>query len=227
LALTFDTDWVPQFVMDHVWERLRARPVPATVFCTSAYKFPDDLELEAGLHPNFMPGSTHGASEDECLSHLRALYPQAKGSRSHRLFWHSGLRGRLMGHGIRYDASTFCPLQPHLEPWDLYGFTKLPVWWGDGFHLLRGLGTARFAPPGLETPGLKILVFHPIHIYLNTAELERTKAGLAGLDLPRATPRELEPWRNPGPGVATLFQDVLTLIARRGGAGVLASLLTA
>lgn len=231
--LTMDTDWAPQFVLDHALSLIGDHGVPVTLFCTSPYHLPEDLQadgsVETALHPNFMPGSTQGppnAGEEERLRHLLALYPTARGSRSHRFYWHSGLRNRLLNCGLAYDASIFCPLQSHLVPYDYYGLTRFPTWWADGYHLLKGFALDRFAPPGMEMPGLKILNFHPIHVYCNTSDLGRMKKALATIQLPEAGPEDLEPLRSDGHGVETLFISALKMMAGREGATCLESILS-
>lgn len=230
-VLTMDTDWAPQFVLDHVLDMLRTYNAPATLFCTSAYDLPADMlangTLEIGLHPNFMPGSTQGppdAGEEGRLRHLLDLYPDAIGSRSHRFYWHSGLRALLLRNGLRYDASIFCPLQSHLHEYDYYGLTRFPTWWADGYHLLQGLELDRFAPPGMHEPGLKILNVHPIHVYCNTNDLGRMKKSLAGVRLPEAEPNDLAPLRSRGAGVETLFLSALRMMADQDEPAILRAL---
>ncbi len=215
-VLTFDTDWAPQFVLDYVLERVRECRVKATVFCTSRYDFSSGVEIEAAIHPNFMSDSTQGNVEEEVVRRLKSWWPDAVGSRSHGLFWHSGLYGILSRHGIRYDCSQFLPLHPGLEKVSHCGLERFPIWWTDGLHLHRGLPLERFNVPGMEAPGLKVLIFHPIHIYLNTKEAGGHKEAIrrAG-PLREAAPKDLAPFRNEGFGVESLFVSALEHIAAR------------
>lgn len=231
-VLTMDTDWAPGFVLDYVLDLVRQYRVPVTLFCTSAYELPTDLAqaglLEASLHPNFMADSTQGAPDaDERgrLRHLLRLHPEAVGSRSHRFFWHSGLRAALMDCGLRYDASIFCPLQSHLVGYDYYGLMRYPTWWADGYHLLQGMSAEAFDPPGFTEPGLKILNFHPIHVYLNTSDLAGVRRGMAGMRLHECEPRDLDPLRAGGFGVQTLFVDALRRLAEQGRSCLMRDLL--
>jgi hypothetical protein len=215
-ALAFDTDWVPQFVLDHVMNQLLAYNMPATIFCTSPYDFPSEPLLEKAWHPNFMPGSTQGDGEESCLDYLKSLYPDAVGSRSHRLYWHSGLRKRLMERGIRYDASLQCPLQTHLSHYTFAGLTRFPIWWSDGLHLLSGMDLEKVNIPDWDEPGLKTMVFHPIHIYCNTRDYNEMQPKLRRVNLPQASEVDLAGLRNPGPGVGMLFSKILKRLTKEG-----------
>ena len=114
-VITLDTDWVPQYVLDVALEQLREYKLPATVFCTSPYVFADD-NIEPALHPNFFPGSSHGTTETECLGTVRAMYPLARGSRSHAYYWHSRMYALLTELGLNYDSSMLLPFQSHIIP---------------------------------------------------------------------------------------------------------------
>jgi len=225
-ALTFDTDWVPQFVMDHVIDFLAAYDLPATFFCTSPYKLPRNEQIETALHPNFLENSTQGEDEESRLQYLKDLYPEAIGSRSHRFYWHSGIKTLLQSKGILYDASLPCPLQTHLGRIDSFGIIRFPTWWTDGFQLLSKRRMDVFDLPGMRTPGLKVMMFHPIHIYCNTNSHTDFKAAMRGFDLPNATPGDLEGLRNPGQGISTFFEAVLSHLKARKNTCTLKNLCT-
>ena len=75
-ALTFDVDWAPDFVIETVSDILISRSVKCTWFVTNHSPaveklfFQKDL-FELGLHPNFLPGSTHGATEKDVMQHMK------------------------------------------------------------------------------------------------------------------------------------------------------------
>ena len=230
-VMTMDTDWAPQFVINHALAMLAEHAIPTTIFCTSPYNFPrkllDEGNLEIALHPNFMPDSTQGpagASEEDRLRHLLEIYPEAKGSRSHRLYWHSGIRKLLMRNGLTYDASIFCPLQSHLKGYDYYGLTRFPIWWADGYHLMQKFSLNKFEPPGIATSGLKILNFHPIHIYCNTRDLPHTKERLARFRLEEASPSDLAPLRSHGVEIEKTFAETLKRLATSESTALLSEL---
>ena len=207
--ITLDTDWVPQFVLDHALALLAEHGTAATVFCTGPYDLAA-ANVEAALHPNFLPGSTQGHDPDEILATLKGYWPKAVGSRSHRLFWHSGLRAVLKRHGIRYDCSSLLPLCPQSRPADSGGLLHTTIWWSDNQHMVHSRDPKAFELPGRDEPGLKVLLFHPIHIYLNTVNLEDYRRGLRNLPpFQELRPEDLAPLRRSGPGMETFFKAVL------------------
>src|SRR5207244_3974947 len=73
-----------------VAEQLMASQVRATWFVThmspAISRLRRNPELfELGIHPNFLPGSTHGDTPDAVLRHCRALVPDAVSMRTHCL----------------------------------------------------------------------------------------------------------------------------------------------
>ena len=76
--ITFDIDWAPDFMIQNIMDQLEAAGVKSTWFITNdtpalerMRQFPDLYEL--GIHPNFLPGSSHGSSVDEVLNNLMDL----------------------------------------------------------------------------------------------------------------------------------------------------------
>jgi hypothetical protein len=213
IVLTFDTDWAPQFVIDEVMAILREAGVKATFFYTSSYWGTDDPLFERAIHPNFMSGSTQGASEDEILRRLKTWYPDAVGSRSHRLYWHSGLAGRLSNVGILYDSSLILPFHQNLEPFEIQGMTRFPFWWSDPLHLARDLPFSCLQLPNVDRPGLKVFNFHPIHIYLNTSDLGNFSETMKKVQpFIETTPDVLSNFREQECGIRTMFVDVLEYV---------------
>lgn len=213
-SLTFDTDWVPQFILNDVLSQLQDAGLTGTFFCTGAYA-PFPPSMEAGIHPNFLGDSTMGGSEEECLAFIRRLYPQAIGSRSHCYYWHNRLRNLFLAQGLRYDSSQLLPLQPNLRPHSIFGLTHFPVWYSDGVHMQLGAACNTFSPDGLWDPGLKVLLFHPLHIYLNSRSVQESKELLGGCEVPFVT-EELRTKRRSGHGMRTLFQAALKHIQDSG-----------
>lgn len=73
-ALTIDIDWVPDWIIEEVASILIDHNVKATWFVTHASPAVDKLQqmpelFELGMHPNCLPGSTHGDTEDEVQFH--------------------------------------------------------------------------------------------------------------------------------------------------------------
>jgi peptidoglycan/xylan/chitin deacetylase (PgdA/CDA1 family) len=68
VCVTLDVDWASDAMIDQTARILLEHEVPATWFITHASAAVDRLRdhpelFELGIHPNFLPGSTHG----ECM----------------------------------------------------------------------------------------------------------------------------------------------------------------
>lgn len=175
LCFTTDIEWSPDWAIRDLFELADRYGVPLTPFLThrSGYLATrlaagDDV----GLHPNFLPGSTHGVTIDEVIACVRALWPQAVSFRSHCFYDDTRMLRSIAAAGIRYDSNMLAFCAPFLAPFiTVAGTTRLPVFWEDDVHAASGLAweldTIREA---LETPGLKIMNVHPLFVALNTPD---------------------------------------------------------
>jgi hypothetical protein len=225
-VLTLDVDWAPDFVWRAVAEEVGRRGVRATWFVTHPSPVLEELRAapdlhELGIHPNFLPGSTHGTEADDVLGHLLELVPEARCSRSHGLLQWGDLFRTLMACPIRIDSSTFLPGLAGIAPVHQWrageSLLRIPFFFADDHELEK-------PDPGfelgahLEVDGLKVFDFHPLHVYLNSsepaqyAELKR-EAG----DIRNATPELVDRYTNDGRGTKTLFLELLDYLAEAGG----------
>ncbi len=206
VALSFDLDWAPDFMLDELSGLLRPLAAPFTVFAT--HDSPGVRRLlalpgcEAGLHPNLLGCADIPAR----LAALQALFPAAEGLRCHGLSYHSGLLAHLHGSPIRYLSNDLCHLQPGLRPWfDFSGLLRLPIYWEDDVHCVCGDGDFGLSALRLRGPGLKVLNFHPVHVYLNTSDLVAYQGCKEAIRDPALAPRH----RAAGPGVRDLLESLL------------------
>jgi hypothetical protein len=173
--------------------------------------------VEVALHPNLMADSTQGENAEDILTSLKNYFPEAVGVRTHRLYWNAGLLKFFARQGIIYDSSLLMPFQPNLRPYKHMGVVRFPIWWSDGIHFERDLPLSRFDVPGMGMPGLKVLLFHPVYIYLNALDRLWTRHALESLGgLANATSQSLEPFRRSGPGMETVFKAVLQSLVSSG-----------
>ncbi|MFH2056208.1 MAG: hypothetical protein ABIJ61_09645 [bacterium] len=172
LVLTVDTDWSPQTCVEDTLELLREHEAPATIFATRGLD-PRLLHgFDVGLHPNFC-GPTQ--SEEAILEELRACsrsLPRATGVRSHALVGSSRhyllLRDKF--GRLRYTSNCYMPGVAGIMPFTTQsGLPELPIYWMDHLALENGAGidTAGLLKSMLS-PGLKVLDFHPFHVYINS-----------------------------------------------------------
>ena len=209
ICLTFDIEWAPDEITHQILLRIEEAGVKATLFATHESRSLaslDERRFEIGLHPNF--DNAQGDFESP-LRELKALYPQARGGRSHRLYVSSHILQMYRKYGLKYESNIFLPhhggLQPVLRTDNL---VSIPFFWADDVHVsfkrpftLKELGWSK--------PGLKVFDFHPMHIYMNTYAEEHYKAYKPHYQ----DPAGLEPYINRSrPGVGTFFADLLSYI---------------
>lgn len=206
VALSFDLDWAPDFMLDELCSLLADLGRPFTVFAT--HDSPGVRRLlalpgcETGLHPNLLGCSDVPAR----LAELQSWFPEAQGLRCHGLSYHSGLLADLHGTPIRYLSNDLCHQQVGLRPWfDFSGLLRLPIYWEDDVHCVCGDGDFGLDALGLRAPGLKVLNFHPVHVYLNTSDLVAYQRCKETLRDAQAAPAH----RASGQGVRSLLESLL------------------
>ncbi len=190
--LTLDTDWAPDFTIDFAADILRRHGVRATWFVTHRSPAVERLRrepelFELGIHPNFLPGSTHGDTPQAILKHCLELVPEAVSVRSHSVVQSSPLINTILGCSqFRLDSSLFLPKTPGLRPfpysWQGRRLLRLPFFWEDDYELHQDEPEWELEALLALGPGLKIFNFHPIHVFLNSRD------GVAYAELKRRAP---------------------------------------
>ena len=220
-CFTTDIEWSPEWAIRELFELADAAGVPLTPFLTHRSAF---LETRlagkgdgpnAGLHPNFLPGSTHGQSVPEVIETTTKLWPAARSYRSH-CFYDDTRMNRLMAeHGFLYDSNLCAFLQAGLVPLrTATTIIRFPVFWEDDVHSVFGLPWRVDAiADELGTPGLKIFNVHPLRITLNVPDEAFYERNRFLNDRPDATPAE---HAHRGDGSRT-FLEALFAFARDKG----------
>ena len=225
-VITIDLDWAPDFMIEPMAEALVERGVRATWLITHASPAvkalrdrPDLFEL--GIHPNFHPGSSHGATPEEVIDHCLNLVPSARCVRTHGLMQSTGLLHALgRREGLCVDLSLYLHHCRHAAP---CGFSyrgahllRLPHVWEDDMEMECSDSSWRLDRI-LCLEGLRILDFHPVHVFLNcpsgaTYEEFKRERSAGAYTAPLA--RGLQ---GRGEGPATMFAQAIDHLAARGG----------
>lgn len=211
--ITLDIDWADDAVICFAADLLEAAGVAATWFVTHQTPVLERLranpKFELGIHPNFnflLAGDPrNGTTSEEVLERLFEVVPEAKAVRSHSMTQSSVLLNQFAAHGLTHDCNHYIPHHAGLDlkPWALWnGLTKVPYAWEDDFHCLRP-GASPFEIA--SGPGLCVLDFHPIHLFLNTDDLSRYEGARPFLD----DCDRLTAYRCAGHGIARLLDDLL------------------
>ena len=175
-VLTSDLDWASEdcvAVFLEIAERFAIKPTifvthksPATRCAAAAGK------VELGIHPNFLPGSDHGADAGSVIDTVLALVPQAMAVRAHRYLGSPVISALLAERGLTIDSNVCRHLIAGIEHEFLpAGVIRLPVFFEDDIHWTQG-GDWRFETcrQSFLSPGLKILNFHPFLVALNVPD---------------------------------------------------------
>jgi hypothetical protein len=223
--LTFDIDWAPDFAIDGLAETLIERRVKSTWFVTHHSPAVDRLRrrpdlFELGLHPNFLPLSTHGATPEEIISHCSQLVPDALSLRTHCLVQSTPLlRTIARTTRIQADVSLFLPgmsgLRPFEQRFGSRSLLRVPFVWEDDVEM--DAPAPDWHPKSiLELDGLRVFNFHPIHVFLNSTQMDPYRElTLAGKLLPLTTESEAAPLRHHGEGTRTMLESVVEYLGSR------------
>lgn len=224
LILTLDMDWAPDWMLEEAAALIEERGVRCTWFAThdspAVRAIARNPLFEIGLHPNFLPGSTQGSTPEEIMDRLRALFPEARASRSHSLHQNERLLQMLCErYGVRVDCSLYLPGCPgqglHRLRYSEGGpeLLRVPHVFQDNMHLAGRFPFSRerlFA----DAPGIKVVNFHPIHIALNTTSLADYYALCASHPVCAIARDQVPALRNADQrGIRDLFLDALDIAA--------------
>lgn len=209
-CFTTDIEWAPDWAIEATFALADRHRVTLTPFITHRSDFLQkrlgpDL-AGAGIHPNFLPGSTHGANVDEVVARMAALVPNARAFRSHCFYDETRMQRKLAERHFTHDSNACAFLQPSLVPMrTVTTILRFPVFWEDDLHSGFGLPwTLDALRPALDSPGLKIVNVHPLRVALNVADeswyasvRERYEPLTSGAGEPHS-----------GPGTRTLLEEL-------------------
>lgn len=184
-AVTCDVDWASEDAIRIQQGIFDEHDVRATYFVTHESPILRELfqakRIDLGIHPNFLPNSSHGETFEEVLDTVLTFAPESRCSRSHRYFDAAPVTQSLVKRGFRYDANLCTNLQKEIAPIrHESGLIRFPCFYEDGTHSWQRLGWDFADFKGLFTlAGIKILSVHPMTIAMNAtsqdywAELKR------------------------------------------------------
>jgi hypothetical protein len=186
--ITIDIDWAPDFVILDTVELLLKYNVVATILVTHDSPLLQDLRshknFEFGIHPNVNPllngSAQNGEDAKKVMENIIKIVPHAKVARSHSLATNSLIQQIYKEYGITHDLNTFIPTHANMTLKPFISWNNLvivPYCWEDDVHLSYDrIGIKEKEPKDIHSlvnVGVKVINFHPIHIYLNTESLDR------------------------------------------------------
>jgi hypothetical protein len=218
LYITFDIDWADDDVLTLILDLLDEHDCKATFFVThrSAVieQMSADSRLERGIHPNFSPLLAHGnnhstdRSAARIIDELMSIVPEANSCRAHSLVTGTPLLRLCRERGLLIDSNVYIPWRQAatVRPWRFWtGSMIVPFVWSDYIDMLHH-GDVRPDELLAARDTVKVIAFHPIHVYLNTPDLayytQFKESGLTAREARRM------PRRHP-PGVGDAFRRLL------------------
>lgn len=179
-AFTTDLDWAPEWAINELLKFFENAQIPLTPFIThksaliEARYGVESMQQYVGLHPNFLPNSSHGRHWPEQIAFCQTLWPRAVFFRSHCYYDCTPVCLAMVARGMLFDSNLCLFLQPHITPLGHEsGLLRLPVFWADDAHCRYELpGSLKSIAGALELPGLKIFNVHPLNFALNTPSLD-------------------------------------------------------
>lgn len=224
-CFTSDIDWAPERMIEETLNIFLEYEVPLTPFIThyseTIKEYYEGSKTKCvGLHPNFYPNSTHGANFRGIISNMVKRWPDAKCFRSHGYFDNFFITKEFYDRGFKYDSNLCLHLQPNLVPLQhSSGLLRFPVFLEDYFYAMREQAwDLSHILDLLKTPGLKIFNFHPIHVCLNTPNIDYYERVKKDVD---------KNWGNPkrdliyeGKGVRTFLIELLQFVKDYQGLGI-------
>jgi hypothetical protein len=222
--VSIDIDWASDSIITDVATILIKNKVKATWFVThdspqlrKLSEYPELFEL--GLHPNFEKESTQGRSPEEVLNYLTKIVPGARSVRTHNLLQSMPLL-KLMREkfNILHDVSILMPLAPQITPHRLffdknYDIIRVPYFWGDNLEMNAPSPNFNFADNRYHVDGIKIYSFHPIHIVLNSNDVNSYNNLKSKTDISKCSVSELDGYINKsGSGSGTFFKEIVEFL---------------
>ena len=190
IFLTFDIDWACDEILGDTVGLVESAKVRATFFVTHQTPLLERLRsnrsIELGIHPNFnnllASGNTSEGGVAEILTAVKSIVPEATSVRSHSLVQSTRLLDIFSLHGLTHDVNLLIPASSGIKLYPIphwNGMLRVPYFWEDDVHCMfhKDRGITSWDVGGLlDHPGLKVFNFHPIHLFLNTENLERYEA---------------------------------------------------
>ena len=151
--------------------------IKCTLFCThnsKTIRLCNKKLFEIAIHPNFNSNlyENKGDLPDKKISDLLEVYPEAIGLRSHSLTSSCSLSNLFAEKGFKYESNTIIPYSQNIEITKLWnGLFSIPINWEDDIHIYYK-NDFKDLKIDLNSSNINVINFHPIHIYLNSHNLD-------------------------------------------------------
>ncbi len=180
--VTMDMDWANDGVLADTVTLAEKLNIPVMLFVTHDTPMLSKLRahplFDLGIHPNFLPQLNGQAvkSFQETLREMLELVPEAKVVRCHALADATPILTTARAMGFLADMNLFIPLSSgiSLHPFRHFsGLKRLPFFYEDDAWALEPDAPSPEHHLSDDEASLKIFNFHPIHLFLNTENMDR------------------------------------------------------
>ena len=220
-CFTTDIEWAPEWAIADLFALADSYDVRLTPFLThrSEYlwrRLAQDDAASAGVHPNFLPGSTHGDSVSAVIDHVTRMWPAARSFRSHCFYDETRMNRQMAGRGFQYDSNLCAFLQTGLIPLrTATPIIRFPVFWEDDVHSgFKMPWTIEAIDAELRSPGLKIFNVHPPRVALNVPDEDFYERSRQLLESPEAVDTATHAYR--GAGTRTFLESLFAYARAMG-----------
>ena len=180
--ITMDMDWANDGVLRDTIALVEQLNIPVCFFVTNDTPMLETLRnhplFTLGIHPNFLPQMNGQTTKTywDTLAEMQELVPEAKIIRCHALVDATPILVAAKELDFYADMNLFIPASSGITLHPFYHFTglkRLPFFYEDDAWTAE---PDAFGPEKHLTAldgSLRIFNFHPIHLYLNTEDMER------------------------------------------------------
>jgi len=225
--ITIDVEWASDSIIAEVANYLISNKIKSTWFIThdspeiSRIMSCRDL-FEVGIHPNFLEATCQARDAREIMKGLLRIAPEARSMRTHSLIQSTPLLMMAKEEfGIEHDVSLFLPYTPNIIPHQLFvskssGLVRIPYFWEDDAETLYPNPSFSLSDARYHVDGVKIFNFHPIHIVLNSCNLENYQSCRSELEIGECDVSDLQAYVNRArDGAGVFFRDLVQLVKDR------------
>jgi len=222
-CFTSDVDWASEDALAILQGIFDHYDITATYFVThdspSIKSWHKEKKIEVGIHPNFLPGSSHGNSFNEVIDAVMKFAPDARCFRAHRCFDVTPITHELARRGILYDSNMVTNLQQELMPIKHEsGLLRFPVFYEDGTHFeWRQSWDFKEFTDIFSQPGIKVISAHAMITALNVPSPEfwnQLKVKFPPDKWIKINSTEIAENAFEGPGPKKFLQDMIEFVHR-------------
>lgn len=221
-CFTTDIDWASEAVLRRFFRQIPFEAIKLTAFVTHRSEIISGMAaagmLERGIHPNFLPNSSHGNDFKEIVENCLQFAPEAIGFRSHRLFDVTDITHLLANnYHFKYVSNLGTTMASHIRPvLHESQLVHYPIFFEDGSHLYNELGLSikPFADY-FSSPGIKIISFHPVNVVLNGPYIKyirEIKDTLTREEYVNISEETILQSRNNGPGIGDTVAEIIDFV---------------